>query len=1328
MGLKSFFKALSNPTTLLTVGASFFIPGAPAFTLSAFATRVAITAALSTAVQALTPKPKLPSFSDFASQSQQRTQLIKQPTVARRIIYGETRASGVMGYAETTNNNKYLHLIILIATHEVNQLGTIFINDQALTLDGSGNTTAPSQFANLVRVKKHLGSDDQSADTDLISESDGKWTVDHKLSGIAYLYVRLEFNADAFPNGLPNISCLVQGKKVFDPRDSSTAYKTNPALCIRDYLSDNKYGFGASSSEIDDTSFTTAANICDETISLKAGGTEKKYTLNGTFESNATPKQTLENLLTSIGGTIVYSNGTFKIKAAKYISPTITLDDGDVRGGGVGLQTARSQRDNYNAVKGVFTSPTNNYIAADYPAYISSTFQTEDGGDRKFLDLDLPYTTSQTMAQRLSKIALFRNRQKITMTMDCSLKAFQLDVGDIVQVNNSRFGFGLKPFEVAEWGLSVNSDPQNTNLTVDLTLREINEQVYDWTPLVDEKAFQQDNTTITNPFDVAQPVMTISDELRALNETAISVLVVDISVNDEFVTDFEVQAKKTTETNYINLGKASGNRFELVQVQDDAIYDVRARSITRISGSSFVTAQHQVVGSTAPPQDVTNFSINIVGTEAHMSWTPVTDLDLSHYKIRHCRETTGGTYANSKDLISKVPRPGNTAIEAAMTGTYFIKAIDKLGNASTNATSVVAIIEDIKGLNAVTTTTQNPNFSGTRTNVAVVDNKLQLDTSLVFDSKTGNFDDGKGLFDGGGGVIQTSGSYEFDNVVDLGSVFTSRVTETTNLVRVDYVNLFEDALGQFDDRSGLFDGDPQAFDDVNTELLIATTEGDPSITVESGLTLTDTFSANTTIANSEYTRGQPVVFACEVVFPRVVDTACTLWEHGGTGHGATIGFHDTNTFRCAFGRGNNDIPTNDKTIIDIPKTLLPTDGQLHTLVWEMIPTNGSGRVFVDDVLVGSASANPSWNNTIWAGTDAGGFISQLNADSPAYTFIRAIDGGSEPNVRWKYGFSGGLRHYQNQTISATLPTFTDFRKFVVGDYKARGFKFKVNMTSTDAEATHQISNLSVKIDMPDRTHAEGNIASWGNQVPNSEAFDSWTANTNTTVTANQIANPINGQVTADEVARSGTATLRNVLRYVFNNDAGRYSISVYVKANTLTRVTLLYGKADLSGYLRAWFNLSDGSVIFSQNVGSGATLVSATIDAVGSDGWYRVSMIGDFTFTTTTVFIIYPDVFNQNPPIDGSLYLWGAQVQQSSTLPTYESYSNSTGTKTITYSPSFKDVQGIGISSSNLTTGDFYVITNESATGFTIQFKNAAGNGVGRRFDYVAKGFGEIAS
>ena len=66
--------------------------------------------------------------------------------------------------------------------------------------------------------------------------------------------------------------------------------------------------------------------------------------------------------------------------------------------------------------------------------------------------------------------------------------------------------------------------------------------------------------------------------------------------------------------------------------------------------------------------------------------------------------------------------------------------------------------------------------------------------------------------------------------------------------------------------------------------------------------------------------------------------------------------------------------------------------------------------------------------------------------------------------------------------------------------------------------------------------------------------------------------------------------------------------------------------------------------------------------------------------------------------------------------------------KAITYTPAFKSVQGIGISASNLASGDYYVITNKSATGFTIEFFNSSNATINRTFDYVAKGFGELAS
>ena len=155
--------------------------------------------------------------------------------------------------------------------------------------------------------------------------------------------------------------------------------------------------------------------------------------------------------------------------------------------------------------------------------------------------------------------------------------------------------------------------------------------------------------------------------------------------------------------------------------------------------------------------------------------------------------------------------------------------MDKLGNSSENAVSNVAIIESIKGLNLVETSTQSPNFTGNKTNMVVVDgNLLQLGTANLFDDVAGNFDDAGGLFDGGAGNVASSGTYEFDTHIDLGGVFTSRVTANMNVARISFVNSFDDATGNFDDRAGLFDGDPQEFDDTNTELLVATTEGDPT--------------------------------------------------------------------------------------------------------------------------------------------------------------------------------------------------------------------------------------------------------------------------------------------------------------------------------------------------------------------------------------------------------------------------------------------------------------------------------------------------------------------
>ena len=63
------------------------------------------------------------------------------------------------------------------------------------------------------------------------------------------------------------------------------------------------------------------------------------------------------------------------------------------------------------------------------------------------------------------------------------------------------------------------------------------------------------------------------------------------------------------------------------------------------------------------------------------------------------------------------------------------------------------------------------------------------------------------------------------------------------------------------------------------------------------------------------------------------------------------------------------------------------------------------------------------------------------------------------------------------------------------------------------------------------------------------------------------------------------------------------------------------------------------------------------------------------------------------------------------------------GTKSVTYPSTFYAVPSLGISATNMATGDFFVITNEAVTGFDVTFKNSSGSAVSRIFNYQSKGY-----
>ena len=773
----------------VTVAATSFVAYAVGY--------LAITAVTSIIMKALMPSAQSAAGSrGYTVNSQGSAQ-------DHQIIYGEVRVGGPIIYDEATGaDNKFFHRIIAVAGHEVDSFVELYANDEALTVDGSGNVTAPANYAGYMRILTGSGADNQLANAALLSES-AHWTNSCTLSGIAYIYARFEYNQDAYPNGVPSITAVVKGKKLYDPRTGATEWSSNPALCIRDYLK-SSYGLAEDDSKIDDDAIISAANICDQTVTNDATAstpTSTRYTCNGSFTTQVTPYDTFSNLVSAMGGKIWYGQGKWRIKPAYWTAPVMDINNDDFRSG-IGVSTRHSRRDNFNTLSGTFRGSESDWQVTDYPSVTNAAFLTADNGEESVADVPLTFTAFSLEASRLGLIALEANRQQLTVSASFGLRTLELEIGDNVRITNTRFGWDNKEFEVQSWSFGLTDA---LDLQVDMVLRETAEAIYDQT--YDGVMYERDNTTLPSAFDVPTVAMTLSTSLRSTNQTVVAVLDVQLAATSVFIDKYEVEYKLSSATDYIALGSGSGLNYELIYTSD-ATFDIRARAVNTfgVRGAYTTILEYGARPFAEPPADVTSLSANINQTTAVLSWSPVPDLDLSHYEIRFTRETVP-VWSNSVLLVDKVARPATSITVAAQTGTYLIKAVDKLDNKSVGAvgTTVAINAADTIGLNLIETITENPNFLGTKTNTTVIDgNSLSLVSG------------------------QAEGTYDFNSVFDLGATYTSYVESFIDIIQLNYANLFDDPIENFDLREGLFDGDPAAYDGSTAVVQVATTLDDPT--------------------------------------------------------------------------------------------------------------------------------------------------------------------------------------------------------------------------------------------------------------------------------------------------------------------------------------------------------------------------------------------------------------------------------------------------------------------------------------------------------------------
>lgn len=629
---------------------------------------------------------------DLTREARDRKQSIRNSIQARRVIYGTARVSGVLVYVGTTGSSKeYLWMVVPWAHGESESVEETWLNDLLIT---------DTRYSGLASVTHHLGTSGQTVDTGLNTAAAADWTSDHRLRSIGYSVLKLTYSASAYPNGIPNPTFIVKGRKVYDPRDESTAWSNNPALCILDYLIGTvptstgtlPIGVGASLDEIDLDSFIAAANTCDEEVDLDAGGTQARYTCDGVVQLDSSPAAIIEQMLTSCAGTLVYSAGTYRlfVGAARAKSFTLTAD---MLRAPLKYRPRPSRRTLFNTMRGTYIDPNAYYEAADIPVQTVAAYVTEDGGEPVAQDVQLNYTQDGIRAQRIAMQMLKRQRLGLaTIEAPCNWSALDIAVMDTGSVVNDLLGLTTaEKWRVTGWSLAEGGG-------VDLVLTQEDDNAYTWTTADEQPIADSPRPDMARADEVPDITgLTVDSASYTTPEgSTIGALSIDWdNAASAFVTGYDIEAREHGTSPWTISTSATVSSCVLIGLTIGTAYDVRVRA-RRANGATgdwnTESTGTTVSGDTSAPAAPTGVSATAGTGSITIDWTNPADSDFR--KARLYRHTSNDSSAASVvDDIYGLPGQPGTYTDTVTTGAtryYWLKALDYSGNASAFSSGVSA--------------------------------------------------------------------------------------------------------------------------------------------------------------------------------------------------------------------------------------------------------------------------------------------------------------------------------------------------------------------------------------------------------------------------------------------------------------------------------------------------------------------------------------------------------------------------------------------------------------------------------------------------------------
>ncbi|NOU05298.1 MAG: hypothetical protein HOO99_03865 [Hyphomicrobiaceae bacterium] len=542
----------------------------------------------------------------------------------RQVLFGTAVPDGSLHYWQLSGeNNALLQMVVILVDHECDSLTGLYVDTVLKSWDpvtGQVDGYGPDLI-----VKFYSGAPGQTAASEIVVNSGGRWTADDKCTGMCYATISCNYVPEKFPNGIPKITFIVKGAKLYDPRFDSTAGGSgaqrwsNPATWVwTDNAATVEYnvlrgfssgglpllGMRVPAAAIRFSDYVSAANSCDEAVAKKAGGTEARYRINKVFNTLQSNREILETCSGAMAGELIESGGIYRIMAGVTQPVVAALSDADLvvkKRYTVDPKRPRSRLT--NAIQATFTDPTHGYTQMPLPPRLSSADEAIDGGVvgpiRLTKTLDLTAVTSRSQAQRVMEIERKRARRQAVVEVTLVAKWFRLEPGDWITLSSTRRFLPSPTFEVLQRRVA-------NDLTTTVTLGEVDSAIDDFVAATDEINDDQvlDLLSAGPPlntvagFGIANVVMSTGSAASAPALRATWIPILDQTVT-ELVIEYRRVGDAVSQEKRVS-NPAAGAAIWSSGVQGGAIYEAQAIAVATPARAMSWSGWQSAGAATAP--------------------------------------------------------------------------------------------------------------------------------------------------------------------------------------------------------------------------------------------------------------------------------------------------------------------------------------------------------------------------------------------------------------------------------------------------------------------------------------------------------------------------------------------------------------------------------------------------------------------------------------------------------------------------------------------------------------------------------------------------------